>query len=210
MSASERFLTPLDRRLLEQLRGEPNVVHAARSLGIGRDRAVYRLARLARLFGGPVVRGLRGGASPGGSQLTRLGRHLLAERTGRRPPNRWTGVYHRRPSPRVLLAHGSQLAVAFRAREGETLAVEVDPEAFVVARRPVALSARNVMPSRIAALRRLRDGTVELHARWNEQDVRVALTASSVARLRLRVGGGAYLYAKAVAIRRVTRGSPRS
>ncbi len=206
----DRWVTPLDRRLLEILAAEPNVVRAARRLRIGRDRAVYRLARLARLFGTPVAEGQRGGPSPGGTSLTSLGRRLVAAGRPDRPPgNRWTGTYTGRPSPAVRLGPGARLEVSFRAREGASVTVEVEPEAFVVARRPAALSARNALRATVLAVRPRADGTAELIARWAGRPVRVALTVGSIGRLGLAPGARAVLYAKAVAVRRVTRGSLR-
>ena len=210
---AERWLTPLDVRLLERLGVEPNLVRAARTLGVGRDRAVYRLARLARLYGGPVARGEKGGRAAGATRLTALGQRLLRRAHGERSgSNRWSGTYSGRPSPRVRVGPGTELEVSFHDREGRGVTVEVDPEAFVVAPTPVALSARNALAVSIERIRRRPDGTATVVARWGERPVRVALTAGSVDRLGLAVGCRAYLYVKAVAVRRVPRspGPPRS
>lgn len=199
----ERFLAPIDVRLLDALAKDPNLVHAARTLGVGRDRAVYRLRRLRRLYGSSVAEGARGGTSPGSTHLTPLGRRLLRGATGLHPgTNRWAGTYSGTPSPRVVLGPAAALEVAFREREGARVTVEVDPEAFVVARAPAVLSARNSLPASVDRVRLRPDGTATLYARWAGRRVRVALTAGSVDRLALRPGARAYLYVKAVAVRR--------
>jgi molybdopterin-binding protein/molybdate transport repressor ModE-like protein len=209
---TERWLTPVDVALLGELERDANLVHAARAIGVGRDRAVYRLERLARLYDGAVVVGRRGGPTPGATDLTPLGRRLLRRASGLRPDsNRWSGVYRRAPARRVVLGPDGELEVAFRGRDGERVSVEVDPEAFVVARRPVALSARNALRANVEEVRIHSDGTVLLRARWGGRPVRVALTSRSVDRLHLAPGVRAYLYVKATAVRRVpSRGSPRS
>lgn len=202
--ARARWLTPLDVQLLARLDAEPNLVRAARGLGIGRDRAVYRLARLRRLYGGAVARGQRGGHEPGSTRLTRLGRRLLGRERGDRPgSNHWTGVYRAFPTPRVVIDRSSELEVAFRARDGGTVRVAVDPEAILVGRRRVALSARNVLPARVERSTISSNGTASITARWNSRTVRVALTAGSVRRLGLTPGRRTFLYVKAVAVRRL-------
>jgi molybdopterin-binding protein/molybdate transport repressor ModE-like protein len=210
--SEERWLTPVDVRLLRALAREPNLVHAAHALGLGRDRAVYRLKRLTRLFGRPVALGERGGPHPGGTRLTPLGRRLLRTASGVPPgANLWTGTYRRGPPPTVVFGPGSSLEVSFRAREGSEVTIEVDPEGFVVARRPVTLSARNALRTTIEQVRTHPDGTVTLVARWGERPVRVALTSGAVTRLGLTTGTRAYLYVKAVAVRRApSPGSLRS
>lgn len=202
---AERFLTPLDVKLLERLAAEPNLVRAARSIGVARDRAVYRLERLARLFGGPVALGHRGGRTPGGTALTALGRKLLRNALPEtaRPTNRWAGTYRSGPPARVELDAESAVEVSFRARDGARVAVAIDPDDFVVARRRFELSARNVLPITVESVRPRRDRTALLTARWHGHPIRVSLTARSVGRLRLMPGTRAFLYAKAVAARRV-------
>ncbi|MCI4352078.1 MAG: TOBE domain-containing protein [Thermoplasmata archaeon] len=208
---AERWVTPLDRRLLDRLSTEPNLVRAARELGIGRDRAVYRLVRLRRLYGGPVARSRKGGTTAGRTELTPLGRQLLYRSFGSPArTNRWRGTYQRLPGPRVVFTEGTELEVAFRHRDGQAVTVEVDPEAIVVGRRRAELSTRNVLPATVIAVRGSRGGTAELTAHWGDRPVRVALTAGSVDRLGLRPGRRAYLFLKAVAVRRSpTPGSPR-
>jgi molybdopterin-binding protein/molybdate transport repressor ModE-like protein len=212
-SPSERWLAPVDVALLERLREEPNLVRAARTLGIGRDRAVYRLARLHRLFGAPVARGRRGGRSPGATRLTALGRRLLAgSGGGPSVSNRWQGVFRGRPTPHLALVGGGRLAVGFRAREGATVPIEVEPETVVVGRTRVELSTRNILPATVETVRIRAGGGADLIARWAGRPVRVALTAGSVSRLGLAPGRRVYLYVKAVSVRRgrsATPGSPR-
>jgi len=198
----ERWVSPDDLRLLQEIAREPNVVRAARTLGIGRDRAVYRLGRLERELGGPVVVGHRSGIDGGGTRLTPRGRRLLARARGSgRPTNRWTGTYRRAPAPHVVLGPRAELEVAFGGREGDRVTVEVDPESFVVSPRRVDLSARNALPAVVERVRGGRGGTALLLARWQGRSVRVALTPASVGSLGLHPGSPVVLYAKAVAIR---------
>lgn len=210
--SAEPWLAPVDVRLLRELAREPNVVRASRALGIGRDRAVYRLHRLATLYGGPVAVGRRGGPTPGATRLTPLGRRLLGRAEGLRPgSHRWTGSYFARPLPRVELGPRAVLEVTFRAREGDRVTVEIDPEAFVIARHRVVLSARNVLAATVRRVHLRPDGTAILEADWQGRTVRVAITLGSIRRLGLVPGARAYLYVKATAIRRVrSRGPLRS
>ncbi len=147
--SGERWLTPTDVRLLGSLARTPNLVRAARAIGIERDRAVYRLQRLSRLYGRAVAVGRRGGVTPGATRLTALGRRLL-ERAGgpSTSAQHWVGSFHVGPPPRVVVGPGRELVVSFRASDGQRVAVDVDPEAFVVARRRAELSARNVLRAR--------------------------------------------------------------
>lgn len=210
----ERWLTPMDVRLLAQLSTTPNVVRASRSLGIARDRAVYRLARLERLYGAPVVRARRGGPTPGETQLSALGWRLLREAENDRrepPPNRFSGVYRRGESPRVDLGAGRTLEISFHGRAGAPVDVALDPGAIVVARRPAELSARNALVATVESIHERGRDSAELRALWKGLVIRVGITRGSIRRLELRPGARVYLYVKAVAIRRVaTRGSPRS
>jgi len=203
----EASLTATDVRLLAALQRTRNLVHACRQVGIARDRAVYRLRRLDRLYGS-VTGAARGGAHGGGTWLTARGRRLLARAQGAHAhANRWTGTYRGGPSPRVELDPDSRLDVAFRWRDGGTVVVEVDPESIVVAAHAVPLSARNALRAVVQAIRRRPDGTVELTARWNGRPVRVTLTEGSVGRLGLAVGRPAFLYVKATSLRRLAAGS---
>lgn len=210
----EHWLTPMDVRLLARLSTTPNLVHAARSLGIPRDRAVYRLARLRRLYRAPVVRARRGGATPGETRLTALGRRLLGGRSGARPDrevNRFSGVYRGGRPPKVDLGDGRELEVSFGGRTGALVEVVVDAGSIIVARRPAVLSARNALVATVQSTRAHGPQRAELRALWKGLSVRVGITPGSIRRLGLEPGTRVYLYVKAVSVRRVaTRGSLRS
>ncbi|HTS33718.1 MAG TPA: TOBE domain-containing protein [Thermoplasmata archaeon] len=223
------LVTSADLELLRSLAQQRSVVEASRRLGMSRDRAVYRLARLARAFGGPVVRGTRGGAGHGGTLLTPLGDRvarggfdsveLIDARplTPTTPANLLRGVYRRFPNPEVRVGRSLRLRVAFPAEDGETVSMLLDPETVVVARRRFPSSARNVLRGTVESLHRTK-GTpaVTLVARCSGTRLRVALTDEPVRQLGLRRGVPLLLYVKATALRRVegagapTRGSPRS
>jgi molybdate transport repressor ModE-like protein len=204
------------------------VVAASRSVGISRDRAIYRLARLERAFGGPVVAAVRGGRFHGGTLLTPLGDRIVregfdsVELLGARPvaplshPNLLEGVFRRGPAPEVELGSGLRLRVAFAAEEGEPVAVLVDPESILVARRRFPSSARNVLPGVVVKLGWAHgDGGRLLLVRSGPATFRVAITDEPIRQLHLTPGARVWLYVKATAVRRVgparpTRGSPRS
>jgi len=222
--ARPAVVSSTDVALLRALARERSVVAASRSVGITRDRAVYRIARLARAFGGPVVRASRGGAGHGGTLLTPLGDRIVrggfdsVELLDARPivptasPNLFRGTYRARPAPHVELRRGPPLSVAFAAEDGRRVALVLDPEAIVVARERFRSSARNVLPATVDAVRPGRDGAAVLVARSRGASVRVAVTAETVRALGLRPGARIFLYVKATALRRVeapTRGSPR-
>jgi molybdate transport repressor ModE-like protein/molybdopterin-binding protein len=219
-----------DVALLRSLAKEPSVVAASRTVGISRDRAVYRLAQLERAFGAPVVTGVRGGAAHGGTVLTPLGDRIVregfdsVELLRARPvvplslPNRLSGTYRRAPGPDVMLSGGLRLRVAFFAEDGERVSVLVDPEAILVARRKFPSSARNVLAGTIErVLAGTGPGGPTLIVRTAGATFRVAITEEPVRQMRLRPGARVWLYLKATAIRRVgpprrapTRGSLRS
>jgi molybdate transport system regulatory protein len=222
------LVTDTDVALLRVLARERSVVAASRSVGISRDRAIYRIARLERAFGGPVVAAVRGGRAHGGTSLTPLGDRIVRqgfdslELLDARPvtppsrPNRLEGTYHTLPAPAVWLRSGLRLRVAFTAEEGETVAVLLDPEAILVARRRFASSARNVLAgvvTKVAASRGVAGRTLLVRA--GQVVFRVAITDEPVRQLHLAAGTRVWLYAKATAVRRVgpvrpTRGSRRS
>jgi molybdate transport repressor ModE-like protein/molybdopterin-binding protein len=210
-----------DLALLAAVARERSVVRASRSIGMSRDRAVYRLERLARAFGGPVVRGARGGTAHGGTALTPLGGRVArggfdsvelldARRAGPTPaPNLLRGVYRARPYPRVELGRSLELRVAFSADDGSDVALRLDPEAILVARERFPSSARNVLPARVEGLRR-GPGELErtLLARCGRVRLRVAVTDEPVRQLGLVRGTPVWLYVKATALRRVVRPGP--
>lgn len=160
-----------------------------------------------------MVTARRGGPTPGETRLTALGRRLLREaRTDRAMPmaNRWSGIYHAGSDPAVTLGGGRTLHVSFPARERERVEVAIDPGAIVVARHRADLSARNALPIVVRSVLRRGSQEAELRALWNGRIVRVGITPTSVRRLGLAPGARAFLYVKAVAVRRVaTRESPR-
>jgi molybdate transport repressor ModE-like protein/molybdopterin-binding protein len=211
-------VTDTDVALLRTLVEERSVVAASRRVGISRDRANYRIARLERAFGGPVVTSVRGGPGHGGTRLTPLGDRIvrrgfdsveLLDARPIAPPSRSNlveGTYHATPSPEVALGRGVRLRVAFSAEEGEPVAVLLDPEAILVARGRFASSARNVLR---ATVERIGPGGGpsgrHLTVRAAGRSLRVAITAESVALLGLRRGVPVWLYVKATALRRVGR-----
>jgi molybdate transport repressor ModE-like protein/molybdopterin-binding protein len=232
VTARPRVVTDTDVALLRTLARERSVVAASRRVGISRDRATYRLGRLERAFGGPVVTSVRGGRGHGGTRLTALGDRIVREGFASvelldaqpvAPPSRSNllrGVYHRRPAPEIALVGGIRLRVAFSAEEGEPVAVVLDPEAILVARGRFPSSARNVVRATVEEIRAGGDREPlgeTLVARVGGLRLRVAITDEPVHQLRLAPGARVWLYVKATALRRVgrpasplTRGSPRS
>ena len=217
MSGSRGSLvTSTDVALLRTLAHERSLVAASRRLGISRDRAVYRIERLERAFGGPVVRAVRGGAGHGGSTLTALGDRIVragfesvelldAHPLGPLPsPNLLHGVFSRAPMPQVRVGRALCLRVAFEAEEGAPVALLLDPESVVVARRRFPSSARNVLRATVEAIRRERHPNgVVLVVRLGTTRLRVAITDEPVRQLGLKPGVVVWLYVKATALRRV-------
>jgi molybdate transport system regulatory protein len=210
-------VTSTDVALLRSLSLERSLVGASRRVGISRDRAVYRIARLERAFGGPVVRGVRGGAGHGGSTLTSLGDRIVrggfdsVELLNARPitplaaPNLLHGVFRRAPLPEVRVGRSLRLRVAFAAEDGERVAVALDPESVVVARRRFASSARNVIRATVAAIDPRGDGLgLTLVVQVPGGRLRIAMTEEPVRQLGLRPGVPVWLYVKATALRRVS------
>jgi len=212
-------VTSTDVALLRSLARERSLVGASRRVGISRDSAVYRIARLGRAFGGPVVRSVRGGSDHGATLLTPLGDRIARggfdslDLLGARPvappppPNRFVGTYRRDPHPAVVLGRGVRLRVAFAAEDGERVAVVLDPEAVLLARRRFPSSARNVLSGTVES--------VDLHApdpvgrtlrvRLGPVRLRVAVTSETVRSLGLTAGTRVVLYVKATSLRRVAR-----
>jgi len=215
-SSRANLVTSTDIALLRSLAEERSVAAASRHLGISRDRAVYRLERLERAFGGPVVAAVRGGAGHGGSTLTRLGDRIVrggfdsVELLDARPitplaePNLLHGVYRRTPTPEVVVEGGLRLQVAFPARDGEAVSVLLDPESVVIARRRFVSSARNVVRAHVERVHREPHSIrLTLVVRCLGTSLRVAVTEEPVRQLDLRPGATVYLYVKATALRRV-------
>ncbi|HEV2167237.1 MAG TPA: TOBE domain-containing protein [Thermoplasmata archaeon] len=222
-------MTDTDVALLRALARDRSVVAASRSVGISRDRGTYRIARLNRAFGGPVVESDRGGRSHGESRLTELGDRIVRQGfdsvellDGRpvSPPttsNRFSGTYLRRPGPAVDVGGGVRLRVAFPAEEGERVSLLLDPEAILLAAHRFPSSARNVLPATVERVERSAGGlAATLHLRTGPLRWRVAVTEEPLRQLRLSPGRRVWVYVKATALRRVgrpsarpTRGSPR-
>ncbi len=210
------IVTSDDVALLRSIGRERSLVVASRRAGISRDRAVYRIRRLARAFGGPVVVGVRGGADHGGTVLTPLGDRIARggfdsiQLLGGRPatpaeqPNLWRGIYRRGRAPEVRIGRTLRVRVAFDADDGAAVAVLLDPDAIVVARSRFASSARNVLGGTVAAVRPGRGGFARtLVVRCSGVPVRVTVTPETVQQFGLRPGVRVWLYIKATALRRV-------
>jgi molybdate transport repressor ModE-like protein/molybdopterin-binding protein len=222
-------VTDQDVALLRSVGRERSVVAASRRVGISRDRAVYRLHRLARAFGGPIVASARGGRAHGGTQLTELGDRIVrggfdsVELLDARPlaplsaSNRLSGIYHRAPFPEVVVGRVLHLRVAFAAEDGEPVSLLLDPEAVLVARERFASSARNVLAGRVVSVRPAGPDGRTVVVRVGSVRLRASVTPEPVRQLGLRPGAKVVLYVKATALRRVgpqgrgpTRGSLRS
>lgn len=229
MTGRPRIVTDTDVALLRALARERSVVAASRRVGISRDQATYRLGRMNRAFGGPVVVAERGGRGHGATRLTTLGDRVVrqgfdsVEMLDGHPvappsqPNLLRGAYHRAPDPAVGLGGGVRLRVAFDADEGEPVSVLVDPESILLARRRFPSSARNVLAG---VVERIRPGSDPLRrtvvVRVGPVRLRVAVTREPVRQLGLQPGARVWLFLKATAVRRVgrapagpIRGSPR-
>jgi molybdate transport system regulatory protein len=205
----ERWLTPTDRDLLEELGRSSNLVRACRALGIGRDEGMYRLSRLARIAGRPIVITRRGGARGGATQLSRFGEALRRTPAGAfprrgRPTGRLSGRFHSEGGPRLRLAGGLELAVGFRAPEGARVEVALDPEAVLLARGRFLSSARNVLAGEVTRIRPRGDLSRLVEVRVGRTVFASAVTPAAVSALGLRPGVPVYLYLKATALRPTT------
>lgn len=210
-------VTDGDIALLRALGRRGSVVAASLEVGMTRDRATYRIARLARAFGGPVVTAQRGGRSHGTSQLTPLGARIVRQgfdavelrdaRAALDPtsaPNWMNGRYRRRPVPSLDVGGGLRLRVAFAGAEGERVRAAIDPEAVLVARERFASSARNVLAATVERVRRGSASAADrLVVRAGNLQLRVAVTDDAVDQLRLARGVRVWLYVKATAVRRL-------
>ncbi len=219
MTARSIELTAIDLRLLDTLRREGSLVEACRRLGITRDLGTYRLRRLRRALGKPVVEARRGGARHGTTRLTRLGTTLLSYGTdsvelSRRGsarslarPHLLRGTWHALPEPSVELEGGVRLKVDFTASEGEPVRLGVDPESILLAVRRYPTSARNMMNAIVEAVRTRGRGTGGLRclveARGKGFRLTAAVTRATVREFRLRTGRRVVLYVKATALKRL-------
>ena len=224
MTRRPRAVTDADVALLRTLARERSIVAASRAVGISRDRATYRLARMEEAFGGPVVTSVRGGRSHGTSRLTSLGDRIVRQQGFDAvelldakpvvPPyrsNLLRGIYHRVPAPEVALGENLRLRVAFPADDGEPVRLLLDPESILVARKRFPTSARNVLPGTVEQVRPGPGSiTRTLVVRAGPVRLRAAVTDEPVRELRLRRGARVWLYVKATALRRVdqSRGTP--
>lgn len=217
-------VTDTDIDLLRALGRRRSLVAASREVGMTRDRATYRLARLARAFGGPVVTTHRGGRAHGDSRLTPLGARIVRHgfdavelrrapgaSSAPSPPNWLTGRFRARPAPTLELGGGLALRVAFPGEDGRPVRAALDPEAILVARERFASSARNVLA---ATVERVRRGAAlasdRLAVRAGGVRLRVAVTDDALDQLGLARGQRVWIYVKATALRPVaatTRGS---
>jgi molybdopterin-binding protein/molybdate transport repressor ModE-like protein len=219
MTRRPTVVTGSDLALLDRLAELGNVVAAARASGMTRDRATYRLRRLADAFQGTVVAGRRGGRTFGRTRLTALGDRIrrtavagvevLRARPLARPAaqNRLRGVYRAGPPPTVELGPRIALQVAFGAEEGEPVLLTIDPESVLIAARRFRSSARNVVAGRVLRTRGPRGAlarTVEVAV--GPARLSVAVTPEAIRSLALRAGSGVFLYVKATAIRRLAEG----
>jgi molybdate transport system regulatory protein len=218
MTRRANVVSDQDLALLRSLERERSVVAASRQLGISRDRAVYRLERLRRAVGGPVVASVRGGSGHGGTRLTELGHRvarrgfdsveLVPARSGAAlaSPNRLSGIYRRDPTPVIELDRGLRLRVAFDANDGERVGLRLDPEAVLVARRRFATSARNVLRGTVESIRPAGPLGRTLVLRVGDLRLRAAVTAEPIRQLGIAPGASVYLYVKATALRRAPVG----
>ena len=224
MTRRPRAVTDADVALLRLLARERSIVAASRALGISRDRATYRLARMEEAFGGPVVTSARGGTSHGRSGLTPLGDRIvrqqgfdaveLLDAKPVAPPyrsNLLRGTYHRAPAPEVALGEDLRLRVAFPADDGEPVRLLLDPESILIARKRFPTSARNVLPATVEQVRP-GPGSIArtLVVRAGPIRLRAAVTDEPVRQLKLRRGSRVWLYVKATALRRVDRAAGAS
>ncbi len=85
---------------LQLIEERGSILAAARILGIPYSRLWERLARAARLLGGPLVEARRGGPRGGGARLTPLGREVLAR--FRRAYEALTGIPFQAPRARGI------------------------------------------------------------------------------------------------------------
>ncbi len=213
----ETFVMPTDLELLSALEATGSIVEACARIEITRDTGMYRLRRLTKMLGVPVVTSVRGGAGRGGTTLTESGRRVLLRGAGPLHPqprslsarpvaaNVLAGEWRSSPQPRVALGSGLSLFVTFAAKEAEPVRVAIEPEAIVVARSRFRSSARNVLAGTIESVRpvdAMRERLRVLVGKGLGLDV--VVTPRSEASLRLRPGAKVFLYLKATAVVRLS------
>lgn len=208
-----------DTALLEAIARRGSVVAAARELRTSRDRATYRLGRLAASLGGPLVVARRGGRAHGTSRLTPLGTAVARrgfdglELVGARPrlprarANVLVGTYRAGPPPRVLLAGGGPaLRVAFTYDDGARAELLLDQEAVLLAPRRFPSSARNVLAATVDRLEPTRGRSARgVHLRLGRTSLRALVTDETIAELGLAPGSRTFVYVKATSLRPVVR-----
>jgi molybdopterin-binding protein/molybdate transport repressor ModE-like protein len=215
MTTRETVIAPVDIDLLGLLRRTATLTEACRTLGISRDRGVYRLRRLSRALGAPVVRTVRGGAPHGTTRLTPAGLALLRRGAGRLaargPSARSTtvvlaGYYAPGTPPIVQVPGGPPLAVAFDARPDERVRIVLEAESVLLARQRIATSARNVLEGIVERVHASGPGTGGAQrlvmVRVGTLRLPAAVTTASVQSLRLAPGRRVFLYVKATALHR--------
>ena len=215
MTAQRARVTSGDAALLLAIERTHNVVEAARSVRMSRDRATYRLQRLASAFGRPVAAARRGGRGHGETWLTPLGDAIARggfeelELVQGRPelpatrPNIFRGTYHAGPPAHVTLEHGgARLRVAFPASDGERVGLLLDPDAILLARGQFRSSARNVLAATVTRVRPGRGPSGQLvELRTGRTVLRATVTSETLRELGLRRGQRTYVYVKATALR---------
>ncbi len=209
------YVTPEDVALLRALRRERSLAAAARTAGMGRDRAVYRAERLSRIAGGEVLVATRGGRQHGSSRLTSLGQALLergsqvADSVAGPPGERGSGPvvlegrYLRSPYPRVRLAGGLELAVGFRAPDRENVRLAIPADSVLVARHRFPTSARNALAGRIERVVPVGRDLVRLEVRCGAVRLASLVTRRAVRALALTRHASVVLYIKATSARRL-------
>lgn len=213
----EVWVTPLDVELLREIDRSQNLVHACSALGIGRDRGVYRLRRLRRAVGVPLVRTYKGGVVGGRTELSPLGHRLASGGPGPLPsdmahPGRRSassvvhlrGRWHARPYPNVEVPGGPRLWVSFLAQEGARVKLSLDPDSVILARKVLRTSARNVLAGSVVSIRRGPGPQAQVEAKVGPTRLRSWVTPQALAELDLRPGDRVYLYVKATALRPTT------
>jgi len=217
MTRRETVLAPVDIDLLGLLRRTTTLAEACRVLGISRDRGSYRLRRLARAAGTPVVRSVRGGDGHGTTRLTPAGVALLRRGAGRlaggrrarEPPSTIAsleGYYAPGTPPTVQVPGGPILAVAFDARADERVRLVLDAESVLLARQKIETSARNVLPGIVERVHGTGPGAGGAQrlvvVRVGDLRLPAAVTAAAVESLGLVPGRRVFLYVKATALHR--------
>ena len=218
MSGRPTVLTQVDLDLLRAISTERTVVGACARVGVSRDVGTYRLRRMTRGLGRPIVVGHRGGRDAGTTRLTAAGRRLLEDgvpggpvRPGsvvahRAAPPTFGGRWHALPAPWVGVGETLRLFVTFAAEEGALVRVSVPPDAVLLARRRFPASARNVLSGVVRRVRSTGPGTGSAQ-RIVEVDVGgltlgAALTPDAIRQLGVRPGRRLVAYIKASAVRR--------